>query len=166
SARSAAFGRASRAARITTSPCARPSKRPRSASAIFRMCSIIGARSRARRRCGWRKNLTPSARRAVADYLARTGRAASVEPSALKVFQRVRYSVPSPEPPVSILIPTRDRVDLVERCISGILERTDYRNLEILIVDNGSQEEDSLRYLVEIGRMPRVRVLRHDAAFN
>lgn len=107
-----------------------------------------------------------AARRAVADYLARTGRAASVEPSALKVFQRVRYSVPSPEPPVSILIPTRDRVDLVERCISGILERTDYRNLEILIVDNGSQEEDSLRYLVEIGRMPRVRVLRHDAAFN
>jgi GT2 family glycosyltransferase len=46
---------------------------------------------------------------------------------------------------VSVIIPTRDRADLLERCVEGLLHRTDYPELEIIAVDNGSKEQRTLQ---------------------
>lgn len=73
---------------------------------------------------------------------------------------------PDPEPSVCVIIPTRDRLDLLSRCVNGVLNRTAYRNLEVLIVDNGSAEPETAAYLAAIAADPRVRVMRDDGPFN
>jgi O-antigen biosynthesis protein len=68
---------------------------------------------------------------------------------------------------VSIIIPTRDHGDDVERCIRSALARTSYPDLEIIVLDNGSTEPASLATFDAITRRePRVRVVRHDVPFN
>lgn len=108
---------------------------------------------------------TAAARRAVQAHLQRTGQAAEVEilaPGRL----RVRRALPSPPPRVSLIVPTRDRVDLLRPCVEGLLHATDYPALEVLVVDNGSVEAQTRDYLAAIARDARVRVLRFDAPFN
>ena len=68
-----------------------------------------------------------AARRAIADHLKRMGVAARVEacPESIE-SHRVIYELPEPRPSVSIIIPTRDRAELLERCLASIREVTDY----------------------------------------
>jgi GT2 family glycosyltransferase len=81
---------------------------------------------------------------------------------------RVRYPLPQPPPFVSLIIPTRNGTALLRQAVSSILEKTDYPRYEILIVDNGSDDPEALRYLSELGQSQKtsVRVLRYDAPFN
>jgi GT2 family glycosyltransferase len=78
----------------------------------------------------------------------------------------VRWPLPSPSPLVSIIIPTRDKVELLTACVESVLGRTDYDPFEILIVDNGSQEQATLAYMSEVSRRANVRVIRSDAPYN
>lgn len=78
----------------------------------------------------------------------------------------VVWPLPDPRPLVSIIIPTRDHVDLLKTCVTGVLNATRYRHVEILIVDNGSSDPATLAYFERVAGNPRVRVIRHDAPFN
>jgi len=80
---------------------------------------------------------------------------------------RVRYPVPQPEPPVSLLIPTRDKRELLEPCVRSILDKTTYRNYEIVILDNESSEPATLEFFERIqAEDSRVRVLAYHRPFN
>ncbi len=82
-------------------------------------------------------------------------------------YIRVVRPIPEPAPLVSIIIPTRDRLDLLKPCVEGVLYRTSYKRLELLIVDNGSQEDEALEFLGAIPEQDnRVRVLRYCGRFN
>ena len=103
--------------------------------------------------------------RAITSYLhARGETTATVEP--VTGGYRVRRPVGDDGPLVSLVIPTRDRVELLRMSVGGILEHTRYRNFEIVIVDNQSTDSESLAYMEDVQRDPRVRVLRYDAPFN
>lgn len=67
-------------------------------------------------------------------------------------------------PRVSVIVPTRNRVDLLRTCIEG-LQRTDYPDLEVLVVDNDSDDPETLTYLDALPSS-RIRVLRHVGPFN
>jgi glycosyltransferase involved in cell wall biosynthesis len=80
---------------------------------------------------------------------------------------RVRYPIPRPEPLVSLLIPTRDRLELLQSCIEGILKKTTYSNYEIVILDNESIEAETLSFFSEIqAKHTCVRVLHYHNPFN
>lgn len=82
-------------------------------------------------------------------------------------FLKAHYPVPQPEPLVSIVIPTRDRADLMGMALRSLIERTAYRNFEIIIVDNGSVEDKTFALFEEIkATWPRTLVLRDDGDFN
>lgn len=68
------------------------------------------------------------------------------------------------QPLVSIIIPTRDQADYLKRCISS-LEKSSYKNIEVIVVDNQSSDEDALDYFEEL-REKSVRVLPYDQPFN
>jgi GT2 family glycosyltransferase len=68
--------------------------------------------------------------------------------------------------PVSVIVLTKDRADLLATCAGGVLERTEHSAFELLIVDNGSTEPDALALLAELDGKPRVRVLRQPGPFN
>jgi GT2 family glycosyltransferase len=69
-------------------------------------------------------------------------------------------------PPVGIVIPTRDRADLLAECVRGLKERTDYPAYEIVVVDNGSTAPDALALLRDLERDARVTVVKRPGPFN
>ena len=70
------------------------------------------------------------------------------------------------EPLVSLIIPTKNGKALVKACIESILEKTVYQNYEILLIDNGSDEKESLDYFAKLEKHSKIRVLRYPGAFN
>lgn len=104
--------------------------------------------------------------RALEDHLSRT----APDARALRIpglpFYRVRHAIRQPAPLVTLIIPTRDRADLLRVAVDSILERTTYRPFEIIVVDNNSEQAETFAYFDEIGSHPNLRVVRHPHPFN
>ncbi len=77
-----------------------------------------------------------------------------------------RYALPSPEPLVTVIVLTKDRASLLNACVRGVLEQTDYGAVELLIVDNGSTDPEARSLLASLERRQGVRVLRRPEPFN
>ena len=103
---------------------------------------------------------------AVRDYLSSVQSSATVEQGKYPNTYKVRWNLPSLVPQVSIIIPTRDRVDILSQCINSVLELTDYPDYEILVIDNDSVEPQTLNYFAELRQMANVRILNYAGAFN
>ena len=84
--------------------------------------------------------------RIVQAAIDRRGWHGTVTPGALPGLVRWSLDAPTPSPSIDIIIPTRDRIDLVEQCITSIEEKTTYQNYDIIILDNDSAEPASLEY--------------------
>ena len=80
----------------------------------------------------------------------------------------VRWAWPDPPgwPRVTVVVPTRDRADLLARCAGGVLQQTAYPDLQLVLVDNGSQEAETGRLLARLTADERVRLVRDDGPFN
>ena len=105
-----------------------------------------------------------AAKKALTDHLARLSVAAELVPVKGHHW-RVRYALPSPAPKVSIIIPTKNAVDLLRLCVGSILAKTTYPDFEIIVVNNRSDDAATLAYFGEL-RALGVRVLDYDAPFN
>ena len=103
--------------------------------------------------------------KAVGGHLERTGVKAAITTGA-RGRLRIERALPEPLPEVLAIIPTRDRPGLLEACVTGLLEQTDYPALKLCVVDNGSRAPDALDLLARLEKTPRVGVLRIDAPFN
>ena len=79
---------------------------------------------------------------------------------------RVTWPLPQDLPLVSIIIPTKDKLQLLDACVQTVLQHTTYENFEILIVDNGSVEWRTREHLRRIGNNPKVRVLSYAEKYN
>ena len=78
----------------------------------------------------------------------------------------VRYQIKSPGL-VSVIIPTRDHGEDVDRCLTTFFEKTTYTNFEIVLLDNGSTDPESLAVFERWARKDRrIRIVRYDVPFN
>ncbi len=102
-----------------------------------------------------------AARRALTDHLGRQN-----EPGHVAIdwrthgFRIRRHLVRARK--VSILIPTRDRIDLLARCVESVVAKTAYENYEIVIIDNDSESEEARAYFEKTSH----RILRYSGPFN
>ena len=67
---------------------------------------------------------------------------------------------------VSIIIPTRDKTELLRACIDSIRKQTSHAHYEIIVLDNGSQEAQTKDYFASLAPDPDVRVIAADIPFN
>jgi GT2 family glycosyltransferase len=104
-----------------------------------------------------------AAQRALQDALKRRGLEGQVEAASVPGRYRVRYRIQG-QPKVSIIICTKDRVELLRACMESIESKTLYRNYEILVIDNGSSEPATQEYLA--GLQKRHSVLPYPAPFH
>jgi glycosyltransferase involved in cell wall biosynthesis len=105
-------------------------------------------------------------KKALSDYLEANWIKGKVSDASYFNFYRVQREIEG-NPRVSIIIPTRDKVDFLKKCINSIRELTTYRNYELIIVDNCSSEEESLRYFDELKTScPDVRIIGFPYGFN
>jgi GT2 family glycosyltransferase len=71
------------------------------------------------------------------------------------------------QPLVSLVIPTKNAMNLVQMCISSILSKTSYQNFEILLIDNNSDDLEALAYFDKLdGAEDKVTLLRYPHEFN
>ncbi|MCW2274650.1 glycosyltransferase involved in cell wall biosynthesis [Rhodoblastus acidophilus] len=106
-----------------------------------------------------------AAKRALSDHLKATG-FPDATVHAENGYYRIAWPLPAKLPRVSVVIPTRDCADILSICLVSLLNRTDYDNLEIIIIDNGSVEEATAALFKEASADSRVRVIRYDREFN
>jgi glycosyltransferase involved in cell wall biosynthesis len=105
-----------------------------------------------------------AARRALTDHFQRIGQ--PVELSTVPGDHwRVKYPLPSEPPLVSLIIPTRNGLHLVRRCVETILAKTTYPNFEIIVVDNHSDDPATLKWFEEITKFG-VRIVSYPHPFN
>lgn len=109
-----------------------------------------------------------TARAVTAAHLERLGASFSdvVSPARAPSWSRVIWTVPDPPPRVSVIVPTRDQPVMLERCAHSVLSVTAYPDLELLIVDNGSSQPETMELLDRLALDARVTVLRADMPFN
>lgn len=106
-----------------------------------------------------------AARRALSEHLDRLGLVGEVEDSSIPSTYRIKYAITG-SPKVSIVIPNMDYVDTLRACISSILEKTTYKNFEIVIVENNSKEAETFLYYDELRNDPHIRIVTWNGKFN
>ena len=111
----------------------------------------------------------PAERRAalLAAHFARHGIQADIQPGLAPESLRIHY--PHTERPlVSIIIPTRNQLGLLRRCIESLTEKTSYPHYEVLIVDNNSDDPETLAYLqqlIDLG-LDQLQIFSYPHPFN
>lgn len=103
----------------------------------------------------------------VEAHLQRLGVAHELRPGPLPMVNRVVYQHSS-QPLVSIVIPTKDQLPMLMRCVESVMEKTLYTNFELIIVDNNSETVEAKNWFAGMERLnsDKVRILRYPHAFN
>lgn len=102
-----------------------------------------------------------AAHRAVREALHRRGYGDKVDKGTVPGTWRARYPIVG-SPKVSVLIPTRNGRDMLQRCIDGVLHHTAFDSLELVVVDNASDDPATLDYLASLD----AKVVRYPYRFN
>jgi len=79
---------------------------------------------------------------------------------------RVRVIWPTTGAKISIIIPTKDKPELLQACLSSILNQTTYRNYEIVLVDTGSVLTETHHYYDQLNSDSRIRIVKYTGSFN
>ena len=105
--------------------------------------------------------------RAVQSHIERCGiKGKAVHPAIAPLRYEIEYELEE-EPLVSILIPTKDNVAMLDRCLRSILEKSTYGNFEIIIIENNSEDEATFAYYEEAKLLDdRIRVVTYEGPFN
>ena len=112
---------------------------------------------------------TPAAQRALQEFMDQRHPGVQVGVTQPGIY-RHRWPIPADAPLVSLIIPTRDGLEHLRKCIESILDKTSYPHYEIIVVDNQSTCPHTLDYLQNLenggARGARVSILRYDHPFN
>ena len=101
-----------------------------------------------------------AAKKALADHLARTGQKGEVTDGLFPSTYRVKWEIEG-EPLVSILIPNKDHTADLEKCLSSIYEKTQWKKFEVIVIENNSTEPETFDYYEKApARYPGLRVVK------
>lgn len=115
---------------------------------------------------GAKTHAVTAGRNAVRDSIAEYGYKAVVESSrAFPDIYRIKYELLA-EPKVSIIIPNKNHVRDLRRCLGSVFGKTTYMDYEVIIVDNGSDDPETLAYYEALKVHPRVVFCCLDIPFN
>ncbi len=99
-------------------------------------------------------------------HFARTGIDATIRPNQEAGAGRCVDYATVGEPLVSIIIPNKDSVPVLRRCLESIEAKSTYRRFEVIVVENNSTEPETFAYYETLKEEPRIRVIRFDGPFN
>lgn len=106
-----------------------------------------------------------AAKKAIGDHLKRVGLDGEALDSVVPSMYRLKYEIKG-EPLISILIPNKDHVSDLRKCIVSIQEKTSYPNYEIIVIENNSEEEKTFQYYQLLEKRRNIRVVCWNGKFN
>ncbi|WP_080696866.1 glycosyltransferase [Clostridium beijerinckii] len=102
-------------------------------------------------------------KRAVKDHLRKNGLDAIVESSkAFPTIYKFTYEIKE-KPLISILIPNKDSIDVLSRCIESILNKSTYKNIEIIIIENNSTNKETFEYYKTLEKYNNIKVIIYES---
>ena len=101
----------------------------------------------------------------IEDHYKRCGIPATVEIGKTYGLYRTRYHWDA-APLISIIIPNKDHIEDLKKCIDSIVMKSSYRNYEILVVENNSTQQDTFEYYKSLEAMENICVLTYQGEFN
>jgi O-antigen biosynthesis protein len=104
-------------------------------------------------------------KRILSDWIERNQLKAEVVEGFYQGAWRIKYEIID-SPKISIIIPFRDKVYYLRKCVKSILEKTLYPNYEIVLINNRSAKETTYSYLKSVSKRENVRVLNYDKEFH
>lgn len=105
-------------------------------------------------------------KKAIESYLKRNSIKAIVLNNAFKGSYRVKYDLTNRDK-VSIIVPFKDNVALLQKCVNSVLDKTSYSNYEMLLISNNSQQTKTFEFLKNIQeKSEKVNVFIYDEPFN
>ena len=108
-----------------------------------------------------------AAKRAVHDHM-RDYYGIEVEVESTRAFPtifQIKYPI-NGEPLISIVIPNKDHVEDLRRCITSIEKKSTWKNYEIVVVENNSVEQSIRDYYKELESDPKVKIVTYEGGFN
>ncbi len=107
-----------------------------------------------------------SAKRAIKAHIERLGLQGTVEDAIIPTNYKVQYNITG-NPLISIIIPNKDHIDDLDKCLSSVYEKSTYKNFEVIIVENNSIEDETFEYYKNAERKyNNLRVLYWKQGFN
>ena len=108
-----------------------------------------------------------SARNAVADHLRKHGfeHFTITSTRAFETIFKITYEIIG-EPKISIVIPNKDHVEDLRRCVTSIFEKSTWENYEIIVVENNSETREIFSYYDELRNNPRIKIVTWEGTFN
>ena len=108
-----------------------------------------------------------AAKRAVHDHILEVyGMDAKVESTrAFPTIFRIRYPLME-KPLVSIVIPNKDHMEDLSRCVESILQKSSYPSYEIIVVENNSETKEIFDYYKVLEHHENIRVVKYEGDFN
>lgn len=106
-----------------------------------------------------------AAKKALKEHLQRVGLEGEVHDAKVLSMYRIAYRIKKQDL-VSILIPNKDHVSDLKKCIESIISKTTYPNWEIIVIENNSTEAQTFQYYEEIKHDARIRVVEWAGPFN
>ena len=105
-------------------------------------------------------------KKAVQAHYERIGVKARIQQGEFLGLYRTQF-IRDYDPLISIIIPNKDHIDDLKRCIDSIEQKSTYKNLEYIIVENNSTEDQTFAYYKKLEKSnPRARVVYWDGVFN
>ena len=105
-------------------------------------------------------------RKALEEAMRRRGVDATVERTAMDHYYRVRYRIHG-EPLISIVIPFKDKPELIKMCLTSLVEKTGYQNYEIIGISNNSEAPETFETMRRLEALDtRVRFYEYNTPFN
>jgi len=106
-----------------------------------------------------------AAKKAISEHLTRVGLDGCVVDSSISTTYKIQYTIHE-SPLVSILIPNKDSVKDLKKCIDSIVGRSTYPKYEIIVIENNSLEQKTFEYYDVLSRSQNIRVEKWDKPFN
>lgn len=104
--------------------------------------------------------------KALEGHYERLGIKASVEYTGCPVVFRTHFEIQD-NPKVSILIPNKDHTEDLDKCITSIMEKSTWKNIQIVVIENNSEKAETFQYYEKLERhYPQVKVVKWDGPFN
>lgn len=102
-------------------------------------------------------------KKVLQDWLERNNEKGEVIKGVYEGSWRIKFKIKD-KPKVAIIIPFRDEVRYLKKCLPSIEEKTEYKNYKIILVDNQSEKEETLEYLNQI--KDKYKILNYDKPYS
>lgn len=106
-----------------------------------------------------------AAKKALAQHLERVGLKGNVLDAGVPSTYRISYGIEG-EPLISILIPNKDHIQDLKKCIDSVKKKSTYPNWEIVIIENNSTDKETFTYYDEVQKDDRIQVVTWTGEFN